>query len=345
MKKVFVGILDCVSGMKMAESLYNEYGAVIVGKDTILDAHIIRKLTNLGINRVSIYDQSENLVTANSTELFKAQYGQNIQTIRGILEDMSNGKNIDLKKIEATTDSIVVRINENRDIVSCITQIKSSNEYTYTHSVNVAFLCMLIGKWMKYGPDKIKKLVQAGLLHDIGKIMVPPEILNKPGKLTDKEYEEIKKHSVYGYRIIEKLPDIERDIGIAVLMHHEREDGSGYPVGLKGEKIHEYSKVIAVADTYDAMTSNRVYRERESPFDAFDEMKNNTFGTLDTKVLNAFLSNIAAYYIGDFVRLSTGEKAEIIYINPSDISRPIVKAGDKFIDLVFNPKIKVVELL
>jgi HD-GYP domain-containing protein (c-di-GMP phosphodiesterase class II) len=108
-------------------------------------------------------------------------------------------------------------------------------------------------------------------------------------------------------------------------------------------KLINTQKIIAVADTYDAMTSDRVYKLKESPFEAFDEIKS-SFWVLDTKVINAFLSNIAAYYIGDFVKLNTGENAEIIYINPSNISRPIVKVGEKFIDLIFENKIKITGL-
>lgn len=345
MKTVMINIDNCVPGMKVAKWIHNEYGAIIVARDTILDAHIIHKLKNLDISRIMIYDETDNVIITNSFDAFKAQYNENVEVIKEILHDISSGKSVDINKIEAITDSIIIRINENSDIVRCINQMRTADEYTYTHSVNVALLCMLIGKWMKMDIDKIRMLVQAGLLHDIGKSMINTEILNKPGLLTEQEYEEIKKHALYGYRIIEKMPGIDKEVGVGVLMHHEREDGSGYPMGLLSEQIHEYAKIIAVADTYDAMTSNRVYKEKESPFDALDEIIMKTFGTLNTKCVRAFMNNIAAYYIGDFVKLNTGETAVIIYINPANISRPIVKVGDKFVDLSYDYKIRIVELL
>ena len=204
---------------------------------------------------------------------------------------------------------------------------------------------MLIGKWLKYSPDMIKELLQAGLMHDVGKSKVPIEIINKPGALTSEEYEEIKKHPIYGYRILENIPNIHKDICMGVLMHHEREDGSGYPVGAKSSKIHHFAKIIAVADIYDAMTSKRSYKEREAPFKVFELMERHSFGVLDLNVMNAFLSNIAAYYIGDFVRLSNGDIGEIIYINPRQVSKPLIRTEKGYIDMVEDPELHILELI
>ena len=194
MRKVFVSVYECIPGMMMAETIFNEYGAIIVAENTILDTHLIRKLDNLGFLKVKIYDQTSNVVTASSSEIFKAQYSENVDAVKDILHDISIGKNINIESVNNVSDSIFVRINENRDIVGCMNQIRSVDEYTYAHSVNVSLLSMLIGKWMKFDLRKVKLLVQAGLLHDIGKSKVPPEILNKPGELTHDEFEEIKKH-------------------------------------------------------------------------------------------------------------------------------------------------------
>ncbi len=345
MRKITMNVEDCEPGMQIAETVFNEYGAIIVSEGTLLDNHILRKLDNLGILKIKISDQSENEIISNSAEAFKAQYNENIEVFKDVLHDISTGKNIDLKKVNNVSDSVFVWINENRDIVSCIGQIRDVDEYTYTHSMNVSLLCMLLGKWMKMDAAKIKMMVQAGLLHDIGKSRIPPEILNKPGTLSNEEFEEIKKHPVYGYRILEKMPEISKEICMGVLMHHEREDGSGYPTGARGEQINEIAKIIAVADIYDAMTSNRVYRERESPFEVFEKMENKTFGLLDPKVINAFLNNIASYYIGDIVKLNTGEIGEIVYINPRHVSQPLVKVGNKYLDLTLERGVRINELI
>ena len=345
MKKVFVSVEECIPGMQIAETVFNDYGAVIVAENTILDEHMLSRINKLGIIKIKIYDQINEMIIVSGTELFRAQYNESVNSVKDILHDISSGKNIDIKKVNDVSDSIISRINENRDIVSSINQMRSADDYTYTHSVNVSLLCMLIGKWFKFDYEKVKSLVYAGFLHDIGKGRISSEILNKPGPLTKDEFEEMKKHSQYGYKIAENIPNLDEGILKGILMHHERDDGSGYPYGLKGDQIHEFAKIIAVADIYDAMTSNRSYRGKESPFEVFELMEKDTFGILDHKVTNIFLKNIASYYIGDIVKLSTGDFGEIVYINPSHISQPIVKVDNIYIDLAFERHIKILEII
>lgn len=345
MRKVFVSVYDAAEGMQMAETIFNDYGAIIVSENTILDEHLIRKLQNLNISKVKVFNQSDDIINANNSELYKAQYNANLEVMKDMLHDISSGKNINMERVDDVSESIFTRINENRDIVGCLGQIRSADEYTYTHSINVSLLSMLIGKWMKLDAATIKLLVQTGLLHDIGKTKINPEILNKPEKLSVEEFNEIRKHPVYGYRIIEKIPGISKDVCMGILMHHEREDGTGYPVGIKGNQIHKFAKIIAISDIYDAMTSNKSYREKEPPFEVFELMENKTFGLLDPTVVNAFLNNMAAYYIGDLVKLSNGVVGEIIYINPRHISQPVVRVNETFIDLTMHTDIKIVELV
>ncbi len=344
MRKVTVNVYESEPGMKMAETIFNEYGGTIVGENTILDAHLINKLKNLDINKVKVYLETEDVIISNNSEVFRVQYNENVEVVKTVLHDISVGKTIDVGRVNNVSDSIFVKINENRDIVSCINQIRSVDEYTYAHSVNVSLISMLIGKWLKFSHDKVKLLLQSGLLHDIGKGKIPPELLNKPGALTPAEYEEMKKHALYGYRLLEGNSEISRDVAFGVLMHHEREDGSGYPVGVMGNQIHEFAKIIAVADIYDAMTSNKAYRAKESPFEVFELMEESTYGVLDHRVVTTFLANIAAYYIGDLVMLNNNEVGEIIYINPRHVSRPLVKSGEKFYDLSKERSIKIIEL-
>lgn len=343
MKKIFIYPSELVSGMKIAETILNDYGAVVISEGTIIDDHLANKLGNMGLYRLKIFD--EELVNTDANEEFKKSYDDNVKKYKDIISDISNGVDMNPSKINNLVDSVLQRVEERRDIVGCLNQIKSADEYTYTHSVNVSLISMLIGKWMKLDQEKVRLLVQAGLLHDIGKTKVPTEILNKPGKLTPQEFEEIKKHSVYGYRILEKVPSISKDVLAAVLMHHEKEDGTGYPTGLSGDKINSLAKIVAVADIFDAMTSNRVYKEKESPFEVFQLMEETSIGKLDTKAVNALLSNIANYYIGDKVRLVDGDIGEIVYINIRCISRPIVKVGEKYIDMLIEKDVKIKEFI
>lgn len=343
LKKLFINPQELVPGMKIGETILNDYGAIVISEGTILDAHLVNKLLKLGLFRLQIIVDNDN--ASEKYDTFVQVYNDNVRDYKEIINDIGNGDGLDTVKVNSLVDSVLQRVEEKRDIVSCLNQIKSADEYTYTHSVNVSLISMLIGKWMKFDSEKIRLLVQGGLLHDVGKTKVPQEILNKPGKLTKDEFDEIKKHTVYGYRLLEKVPTVSKEVMAIVLMHHEKEDGTGYPTGMKGDKINILAKIVAVADIYDAMTSNRVYRDKESPFEVFQLLEENSIGTLNPIVVSTFLSNIAAYYIGDKVILNNGEIGEIVYINPRCVSKPILKVGDKYIDMLVTRDIKIKEIL
>ncbi|NMB34597.1 MAG: HD-GYP domain-containing protein [Clostridium sp.] len=345
MAKLLLSTYELKTGMMLGETVLNNYGAVIVSEGTILDEYIIRKLGNLELPKIKVICEENNIPLRETSDAFNMQYSKNMDSIRNIICDLEAGKGIDVGKINRVAESVILKASERKDIVRCLNQIKLSGEYLYTHSINVSLLSMLLGKWLGYKETEIKKLVIAGLLHDVGKTRVSSKILNKPGKLTEEEYNEIKKHAVYGYRILENEKNMDKDVSHAVLMHHEREDGSGYPMGIKGEKISKLAKVIAVADIYDAMTSNRVYKERESAFEVFRMMERESIGKLDIKVVNALLSNIASYFVGDFAKLNDGRVCEIVYINPRFVSSPIINIDGGYIDLSEDTDLIIEEIL
>jgi putative nucleotidyltransferase with HDIG domain len=314
-------------------------------ENTVLDEYIIKKLQNQNLSKIKVFEEKTNKSIIKTKEFFQQNYNEGIYEVKEIISELIIDKDVKTEKVKKVVDSVINMADEKMDLIRSMNQIRSSDEYLYTHSMNVAMLSMLIGKWLKYEDKKLQALVQAALLHDIGKIKVPLEILNKPGKLTDAEYEEMKKHSEYGYRMLEEKGNISMDICLAVLMHHEREDGSGYPIGAKSNRIHDFAKIIAVADIYDAMTSERVYKERESPFEVFELMEEKTIGQLSVEVVLTFLNNIASYYIGDLVMLDNGEVGEIVHINPRQVSKPIIKVKEKYLDLTVEKNIKIKHLI
>lgn len=345
MRKMFINVNEAKPGMKIAEDVFNTNGAVLIAENTVLDSYMIDTIVNMGLIRIKVYCKDDEMIIVSGTELFRERYNENIDNVKGIIRNIFDGKPLDPRVLKNVTGSIISMINDNREIVDSISELRDSGEYMYSHCLNVALLSMLIGKWMKFDYKKVKTLVYAGLLHDIGKSKVSPAILNKPGALTDEEFEEVKKHTVYGVNICENITGISEDVLKGILMHHEREDGSGYPFGLKSEQIHEFGKIIAVADIFDAMTSNRSYKDRKSPFNVIDSMQKENFGKLDHRVVSVFLRNIASYYLGDFVKLSTNQIGEIIFINPNDIPRPIIRVGNSYIDLSKEREIKIDELI
>ena len=205
--------------------------------------------------------------------------------------------------------------------------LRSSDDSVYGHSLNVAMISRVLGKWLKWSPSDLDSLVIAGLLHDIGKITIPPEILNKEGKLTDEEFEQIRWHPRAGYELVRDLK-IDSRIKKAVLQHHERCDGSGYPMKADEIMLDDFAMVIAIADVYDAMTAARKYRAPLCPFQVIREFEHDGYHKYKTEYLLTFLRHIATTYQNNRVILSDGQAAKIILLNQNSLSTPLVQLDD-----------------
>lgn len=331
--KKIVNISKCKAGDVLAEDIFNYNNIKIVSKNTVINEYIKKRLEEVGIFQLSLYikgkeDSSKDIAYNN----FKKEYEDIIISTQKLILNIFNQNKVNYDKVMELANNIYDKVLEVDYVMKYILDLQNTDEYTFVHSVNVAFYSMLIGKWMKMSEHEIKMLIQAGILHDIGKIKVDNKILNKPGKLTDEEFQEMKNHPLYGYDMIKESTDIDDKIKKAVLFHHERMDGSGYPYKLAGSEISLYARIIAIADTYDAMTSNRVYKKKVVPFKSFDMFLTEGIALYDVEVINAFLSNISTYYIGGNVALSNGQRGKIVYIPPYNISSPIVKVGSIYID-------------
>ncbi|MGM9972529.1 MAG: HD-GYP domain-containing protein [Clostridiaceae bacterium] len=245
---------------------------------------------------------------------------------------------------ELSTDLLNTDIQQGL-IVKNISAVRELKEYNLRHSVNTAILSVLLGRWLGYSQRDLKLLSYAGLLHDIGKEKIQEEVLYKAGPLTEEEYKIIKLHSQLGYEITKKIPFLDSRVAIAVLMHHEREDGSGYPLGLKGDSISIYSKIIAIADTFDAMTSNRVYRGKICPLLVLEELRDESFRTLDPKLCQVFIRKMMNLYIGDTILLNNGTTGTIIKIDINSISRPLVLTDQGFINLSTSKNLAIIDII
>ena len=215
--------------------------------------------------------------------------------------------------------------------------LRSSDDSVYSHSLNVAMISRILGKWLKWSSSDLDSLVIAGLLHDIVKITIPPEILNKEGKLTDEEFEQIRWHPRAGYDLIKDLK-IDSRIKKAALQHHERCDGSGYPMKVDEIMLDDFAMVVAIADVYDAMTAARKYRAPLCPFQVIREFERDGYHKYKTEFLLTFLRRIATTYQNNRVILSDGQAAKIILLNQNSLSEPLVQLNDgSCIDLASSP--------
>lgn len=346
-EKAVLSIDSVKPGMSTAEVIFNKMGNVILWENVTLDESMISKLKNMGVLTVAVHPERPTITYTRSLspEEFMVEYERDTLAIKQIFQDVSAGGPLNIPLVRQLVESVMSHADDHRNIIDAVTQIRNVEEYTYYHSLNVALICMVIGKWLRWDDLSLRDLVLAGLLHDIGKTQIPPHILNKPDKLTDAEFQEMKKHSEYGYNLIRQAEGIPNEVAVAVLTHHEKEDGSGYPMGLKGEKLNMYSRIITVADIYDAMTAKRAYHKNETPFKVFELMQHGSFGVLNPVVLEVFLDNISHYYIGTKVRLNTGETGEVVFMNRMDLSKLVILVNDRYVDTSISKVERIVEFI
>jgi putative nucleotidyltransferase with HDIG domain len=215
------------------------------------------------------------------------------------------------------------------ELFDMIYNMRSISDSAYAHSLNVSLISRMIGRWLKFDKQDLDTLTTAGLLHDIGKVRIPDEILNKTGALTDEEFAMIKEHPKLGYDILKNQPNLDPRITKAALMHHERCDGSGYPSRLTEDAIDDYAMIVAIADVYDAMTAARAYRAPLCPFQVISNFEKDGYQKFKTQYILTFLKQIAQSYQNNRVMLSDGRACNIVMLNQNSLSRPIVQFDDK----------------
>ncbi len=226
--------------------------------------------------------------------MFKLEdtYNQAIRVLRDIVEDIRFGRKLYFDPIEKCSIQICKHINDDREILTLLNSVQDKNPYLYSHSVNVAFLSLVIGKWMELEHSKLLKLVRAGLIHDIGKAKIKDSLLNKFDTLTLEEMEKLKSHPVLGYKMLVSVNLCDPEVLQGVLFHHERMDGSGYPLGIDGEKIHLFARILAIADTFDEITASKTYLDKSSPLQVVKEIQESSTNLLDSNICQIFIKNM-----------------------------------------------------
>ena len=362
-------IFDAHAGMKLSRDIILSDGSLLAPKDTVLTPSLIAKISSLHVLEINIYNEDEDsasqaernaaLATTdadninyyervrNSDEFknFESEYNVNVDSIKDNLNAFLTAENnIDTDTMVSGTMNILSETRNSLQMFDMLHAMRNKDDLTFVHSVNVALIASIIGKWLNFNDEQIKTLTLAGLLHDIGKMLVPDNILNKPGTLTDNEYEIMKHHVNLGYEQIKdkKLP---LPVKEAILLHHEKCDGSGYPFVLKSPDIPAVAKIITIADVYDAMTAARVYRGSMCPFDVIKIMEDESFSKYDPNVLLPFINHVVSSYLHTNVRLSDGRIGEVVLINSNRLSRPSIMCDGEFIDLSKRPDLSINAIL
>lgn len=248
-----------------------------------------------------------------------------IQLVSQVMEDVKMGNAIALNDVETMADSINESIRRNQNALSCFTRLRHTDEYLIEHSFSVAVLMGVLGRSMGYGNDDLHQIVTGGLLHDIGKVQIPDSILNKPSSLDSDEWEEMKRHVIYGEQILNQAPNVPAIIHEICAQHHERLDGTGYPRGLSGKLLTEHGKMGAIVDVYDAITADRVYHRGMLPTLAMKKLLEWSDGHLDKDITYQFIACMSIYPAGSLVELSNNTLAIVVDPNQREQHKPTVK--------------------
>jgi HD-GYP domain-containing protein (c-di-GMP phosphodiesterase class II) len=330
-------------GIKLGKDIYSYDSQLLLTNGSIITQEHLDNFARRNIEEVFILDESPRIKPERE---FEDVYQDALEAVNSFMVGAMLGSPLDFQEINKIVDFLQEQAFDAIDLFRQMRLMKDKGEYLFTHSINVSLICMLMGRWLKCDRNTIRELGIAGLLHDLGKVFIASDILNKPGKLTEQEYEEIKKHTIRGYNFISRNPalNINIEVANAALMHHERLDGSGYPSGLKGQ-INFYAAVVAVADVYDAITSAHSYADKRSPYSAAEILWQESFGKLDARITKVFYDKITNFYVGNKVLLSNKKEGIVIYVDPSQPTRPIVMVDDEFYNLAIDRSITIQDII
>lgn len=339
---------DIEPGMVLARDILSAQGVVILNANTVLTETMLGRMAYWGFWCVDVYD-TDYTVSARHKLDKDAFYTKYITVVKGIkqaFECARYTKKLELAELMELSHRVVDQLSVTKGVINYLYDMKLLDDYTFQHSVNVAILGGIFGRWMGLENSDLQDLVFAGLLHDVGKMQIPLEILNKPGRLSPQEMEVIKRHPGLGYVLLKDAGMISNAILQTVWQHHERLDGSGYPRNLSDSQIQNHARIIAIADIYDAMTADRVYRSSVTPFVVIETLRNDMYDKLDPAICAIILNYLQDFFIGNVVVLNDGRKAEVIYVDKAREFRPVVRTIDgEYINLETEKKVTIVKVL
>ncbi|SHK53988.1 HD-GYP domain-containing protein [Paramaledivibacter caminithermalis] len=358
-KMIKTNVNELKEGMILGENLYDSFGNILLGEGIVLKESYIVKIKRLNIADVYIKEKTQKIHNYGEKENIKDPYLKEtrLQAKKIVKEAMGklHFNEVLLDKTIAIVSKMIDELISNDEIIISLRKLRSIDDYTLEHSVNVCILSLIIGIAMKIEYSELMELGVGAMLHDIGKRFIPKEILNKPSPLTLKEYEIVKNHTTYGYNILKKSKKISEIAAEIALCHHERLDGNGYPNKRMASEINTYSKIVALCDVYDALTSDRVYKKKIEPHKALEYICKMVNIQFDAQIVKKLIDCIGIYPIGSLVKLSTNEIGLVVDINKINPTKPVIKIlldekGRKIhnyfeVDISKNPTIKINDVI
>ena len=327
----------CEPGIKLGKTIFNENGNILLAEGTELSSGLLKQLKKYKIFTIYVEDEeSEGIEIVESIPQELRTEAVNVIT-EGLNDIASlsttNGTKIRgmvrteraIRSFKKVFKDILSCLSENKEALNLLATTKVHDNYVYMHSVNVTIYSTQLAIANGLPLKNIEEIGFGAMLHDLGKLYIAPEILNKPGKLTKEEFEQVKAHSELGFEILRKVHEIPLTVAHCAFQHHEKVDGTGYPRGLKGDEIHKYSKIMAVADVFDAVTSHRVYRPAMLPHTAMELLYAGSGTHFDSRQVQLFKECVAIYPQGVTIKLNDGRSGIVTEYNFKAVGRPVVR--------------------
>lgn len=311
------------SNMMLAKNLYAGNCLVMKAGDMNLYRYL-SNLRNMGITYAYIEDEISKDIEIPDVISEETRCKAKDMLINTV-NDFHRTNALRLTRLNDCIGDIIKDITRNSNVLVSLSDISAADEYTYIHSVSTTVYALLIGKSLNYSDKMMEWLAMGALLHDIGKVILDPKILYQKGVLSDEEFSYVKRHALCGYELLRYSSNVPTFVKDIALNHHEKLDGSGYPRGISGDKINEFSRIAAIADVYDALTTDRCYRKKWSTNKAVDFLIQNSGTQFDANLVRLFIQQIAIYPNGSLVRLSDGRLALVKEQNKNVPLRPIVR--------------------
>jgi len=300
----------------------------VVNNFQITDITDVENISGIAESCVLLFEKFPEMKTITDGEnvlISKQTQVMAFKAVSNVINNVKMGQSIDPKGTKEVVAQMVQEIVKTPDAVMNLIDIKSFDDYTFTHNINVSTISIIIGQAMNLSSADLYELGTGAILHDIGKLKVSLAILNKEGKLTDTEFSEMKRHSIYGYELLCKSNEISEKAKMVALQHHEKFQGKGYPKGLKGKEISLFARICSIADVYDALTTDRPYRIAMMARDAVKIVMSGSDTQFDPEILGVFIRKFSIYPSGSLVFLNDGSIGLVLRTNPQTVMRPIVK--------------------
>lgn len=334
--------------MILAKDVIDHHGRVLITAGALLKQETIVLLKKYEIISVWVVEATgdasnreitvvQNLITA-ATRLKLVYNIQNAFYGHG-------GVTAHLSQLKDCVEDVVKELSNRDELLIYLNDIRFKSDYLFIHSVDVGLFSIVIGMALELPYEDICLLGMGGLLHDFGKTRIARDILDKQGPLSLEEFKTVKQHATYGYNILKTEATLDHRIALAALQHHERPDGKGYPWGIKHEDIHLFARIVAVADVYDALTTDRAYRPKIAPHEALRIINQEAGAQFDCTVVKALNKVVVPYHVGSAVKLSDGQCGAIVRLNTADLYKPIVCTARGSLNLLNETNLNIVGVL